>query len=249
MLLLVYTVVSAPDVGWVSARTLGSFALVAALFTAFIAVEKRIAHPLVRLGILRNATLVRANLAIVGLYGSFASFQFIVTLYCQDTLGWSPLHMALALLPTGLLVAFSAPWAGTVIDRIGTPRLIVGGLAAMTLGYVLFPRVDTNPVYVLAILPTALLLGVGFALAFPAINVQATNGIEDHEQGLAAGLVQTSAQVGAALVLAVTTATISAHGTGTGSAADMLASYKPGLIFVTFVALAGLLVTLVRKRA
>ncbi|WP_235916019.1 MFS transporter [Antrihabitans cavernicola] len=249
MLLLVYTVVSAPQAGWASARTLGSFVLVVVLFASFIAVEKRVAHPLVRLGILRNGTLVRANLAIVGLFGSFASFQFIVTLYFQDTLGWSPLHMALALLPTGLLVAFSAPFAGSVIDRVGTPRLIIAGLAAMTLGYVLFLRVDTHPIYALAIMPTALLLGVGFALAFPAINVQATNGIEDEEQGLAAGLVQSSAQVGAALVLAVTTAIISAHGTGTGSAADMLASYKPGLIFVTCVALAGLLVTLVRKRA
>jgi MFS family permease len=153
--------------------------------------------------------------------------------------------MALALLPAGLLVVFSAPWAGWLIDRFGTPRLIVTGLAAMTTGYLLFWRIDTHPVYVAVMLPSVLLIGVGFALAFPSINVQATSGIADHEQGLAAGLVQTSGQVGAALVLAVTTAIISTAPAGRGhSAAAMLADYRPGLIFVTFVALVGLMVAL-----
>ncbi len=245
MLLLVYTVVTAPDVGWASPRTLVSFVVAAALFAAFVFVEQRVAHPLIRLGVLRKPSLVRANVAIIALAGSFISFQFMLTLFLQDSLGWSPIEMGLALLPTGLLVALSAPWAGHVIDRFGTPRLIIGGLLAMTIGYLLFLRMNTEPVYVTAILPTVLLLGVGFALAFPAINVQATSGIEDHEQGLAAGVVQTSMQVGAALVLAVTTAIISiGHATGPQSPAQVLDSYRPGLIFVTFVTLAGLVVTL-----
>ncbi|HEY2173844.1 MAG TPA: MFS transporter [Mycobacteriales bacterium] len=245
MLLLVYTVVSATHVGWLQPRTLVSLAAVIALFAAFIRVERRVAHPLVRLGVLRSGSLMRANVAIVGLIGSFAAFQFILTLYLQSALGWQPLQMALALLPAGLLVVFSAPWAGWLIDRFGTPRLIVTGLAAMTTGYLLFWRIDTHPVYVAVMLPSVLLIGVGFALAFPSINVQATSGIADHEQGLAAGLVQTSGQVGAALVLAVTTAIISTAPAGRGhSAAAMLADYRPGLIFVTFVALVGLMVAL-----
>ncbi len=245
MLLLVYTVVSAPHVGWIQPRTLISLAAVVALFAMFLRVERRVAHPLVRLGVLRSGSLIRANVAIVGLFGSFAAFQFIVTLYLQSALHWRPLQLALALLPAGLLVAFSAPWAGWLINRFGTPRLIVAGLAAMTTGYVLFWRIDTHPVYAAVMLPTVVLLGVGFALAFPSINVQATSGIADHEQGLAAGLVQTSGQVGAALVLAVTTAIISTDPAGQGqSPATMLAAYRPGLVFVTFVALVGLLATL-----
>ncbi|GAA2089458.1 MFS transporter [Actinomadura alba] len=253
MLLLVYGLVTAPDRGWATPATLGLFVLAIALLAAFVAVERRVAHPLIRLGILRKGTLVRANLAIVALFGSYLSFQFIVTLYLQDVLGWEPLTMALALLPTGLLVALSAPYAGTMIDRFGTPRFIVAGMAALTVGYVLFLPIGTDPVYVTAILPSVILLGVGFALGFPSINVQATAGVDDDEQGLAAGIVQTAGQVGAAMVLAVTTGIISGDGPAAGgSQADMLAEYRPGLIFVTFVALAGLgmtLAPLLRRRA
>jgi MFS family permease len=246
MLILVYDLVSAPARGWTAPVTLTLFGAAVLLLGAFVLVERRVRHPLIRLGILRKGTLVRANLAIVALFGSYTAFQFIVTLYLQSVLGWKPITMALALLPTGLLVALSAPFAGTMIDRFGTARFIVGGMAAMTIGYLLFLRVDTHPVYVLAILPTALLLGVGFALGFPSINVQATAGVEDDEQGLAAGLVQTAGQVGAALVLAVTTAIISSDDARSAvrSPATMLADYRPGLVFVTAVALGGLAITL-----
>jgi MFS family permease len=244
MLLLVYDLVSAPSRGWTSPVTLALFAGVLALLAAFAYVERRVAHPLIRLGILRRGTLIRANLAIVALFGSYTAFQFIVTLYLQDVLGWAPLKMALALLPTGLLVALSAPFAGGMIDRFGTARFIAGGLTAMTVGYMLFLRIDTHPVYAVAILPTAILLGAGFALGFPAINVQATSGVDDDEQGLAAGLVQTAGQVGAALVLAITTAVISGDGRPAHSPAEVLAQFRPGLMFTTFVALGGLAMAL-----
>jgi EmrB/QacA subfamily drug resistance transporter len=250
MLLLVYTLVSAPDRGWASPATLAMFAAAGLLLAVFVVVEQRVAHPLIRLGILRTGSLARANLAIVALFGSYLSFQFIVTLYLQDVLGWEPLKMALALLPAGMLVALSAPVAGTMIDRFGTSRFIVGGMLSLSVGYLLFLRIDTDPVYLTAILPSVVLLGMGFALGFPSINVQATAGIDDDEQGLAAGLVQTSGQVGAALVLAVTTALISVDGRS-HSAGEMLDAYRPGLIFVMAVALAGLAVTflpLLRRR-
>ncbi|WP_198679216.1 MFS transporter [Thermomonospora amylolytica] len=252
MLLLVYNLVSAPERGWADPLTIGLFAASAALLAAFVTIERRLAHPLVRLGILRTGSLVRANLAIVALMGSYLSFQFIVTLYLQDVLGWEPLEMALALLPAGLLVALSAPFAGGLIDRFGTARFIAAGLVSLTAGYLLFLPIDTAPVYATAILPSVLLLGAGFALGFPSISVQATSGIHDDEQGLAAGLVNTSGQVGAALVLAVTTALISTTGEGTAaSAEDMLDAFRPGLVFVTFVALTGLAVAvlpLLRRR-
>lgn len=196
MLLLVYTVVSAPETGWMHPRTVGSFAVAAALLTGFVAIERRVAHPLVRLGIMRVGTIVRANVAMIALFGSYLSFQFLVTLYLQSVLGWSPLRMALALLPAGILVVFVAPHAGRLIDRLGTPRLIIAGLAALSLGYVQFlMRMDADPSYVAVILPSVLLLGVGFALVFPSVSVQATAGVRDSEQGLAAGLVHTSGQV------------------------------------------------------
>ncbi len=250
MLGLVYTLVSAPEQGWGSVATIAGFAVSAAVLAAFAIIENKVKHPLIRFGILKEGWVARANLSAVGLFGSYLSFQFIVTMFLQSVLGWTPLGMALALLPAGLLVATSAPFADRLIEKFGATQLILTGLTALGLGYVLFLRVGTTPNYALDILPSVVLLGVGFALAFPSINVQATAGIKDSEQGLAAGLIQTSTQVGAALVLAVTTALVSGHGqaAGTVSAQAMLEQYRPGLILSAAVAIAALLVAAAPSR-
>jgi MFS family permease len=175
--------------------------LAIALLGAFVVVELRTAQPLVRLGVLRNGPLVRANLGAMALFGAYVGFQFIATLHLQDTLGWSALETALAFLPGGLLVALGAPRMGAIISRYGTLRPILASTLAFTAGYALFLPVDATP-YVLTFLPVMLLIGLGFALGYAALNVQATAGVADHEQGLAAGLVQTSFQMGGAIVLA-----------------------------------------------
>ncbi|NUO60647.1 MAG: MFS transporter [Hamadaea sp.] len=247
LLLTVFTVVNAPAVGWGSVRTLGSFAVAVLLFATFITVERRIKHPLVRLGIFRNRTLVRANIAAVTVAGAYISFQFVLGLFLQAVLGWSPLQMALALLPAGLMVASSGSLMGRLITRYGTGRLIAGGMGAFVLAYALFIGVDATSSY-WRMLPTVLLLGVGFALAFSSMNVQATNGVADEEQGLASGLVQTSFQVGGALVLAVTTAIVGNEAIQPGRVPS---AFGPAIAVITAVTLAGLLVALlgVRHRA
>lgn len=241
MLLLVYTVVTAPEVGWASARTVASFALAAALVALFVLAESRVKHPLIRLGILRKASLVRASLAIVAVAGSYFSWQFIVTLYLQDTLGWSPLKLALALLPVGLMVAASAVFSDKLVNRFGTARIIAVSMAVMAIGYLLFLRLDTSPSYLTMLLPAVLLIGVGW-MGFPAINIQATAGVDDDEQGLAAGVLQTSMQVGAAIVLAVTTAVIASGADGATSPEGMLDAFRPGLVFAAVVSIAGAVV-------
>ncbi|MFF4274147.1 MFS transporter [Streptomyces sp. NPDC001536] len=251
MLLAVYAVVTAPQTGWTSAATLAAFGVAALLLVAFVLIEQRVRHPLVRFGILRKATTVRANLSIVALMGSYLSFQFMMTLFLQDGLGWSPLRMAFALLPVGLIVAVGSPLTGRLVNRFGTAPLIITSMTSLTLGYVWFlATAGSSPDYVTAMLPSLLLLGGGFAFGYSAIMAQATEGIDDSEQGLASGLVQTSGQVGAALVLAVLTAVIAQAG---DSGADFTA-YRPGLNLVTGVAAIGLLLNLVpvlrlRRRA
>jgi MFS family permease len=243
MLLAVYTVVSAPDRGWLDPVTIGSALLAAALLIGFVLAESRVAHPLIRLGILKVGALRRANLSMVALFGSYLSFQFMMTLYLQDVLGWSPLKMAFGLLPAGLLVAVGSPMVGRLINRFGTAPLIISAMASLTAGYVWFlATAGDSPDYVVTILPTMLLLGGGFAFGFSSIMAQATFGIDDSEQGLASGLVQTSGQVGAALVLAVVTALIAGDGSASGTAD--FSPFHPGVNLVTGVAVVGLLLNL-----
>jgi MFS family permease len=238
MLLLVRTVVRAPDVGWTSATTLVSAAVAAGLLAAFVTIELRTKHPLVRLGILRSGHIVRANLGAMATAGSYFGFQFIATLYMQSVLGWSALETALAFLPAGLLVAFGSTRVGGLATRVGTAPLIAGGFVAFAAGYALFLRADLDPTYITMILPTIVLIGIGFALAFPSFNMQGTTGVADHEQGLASGLINTSFQVGGAITLAVVSAVI---GDGTTSGGQtFLHDAHTGIGVVTGVAALGL---------
>lgn len=253
MLLLVRTVVTAPEVGWGEAEIVGGFAGAAALLALFVGIESRVRHPLVRLGILRSGSLVRANLGAVLLFGCYVAFQFIATLYFQSLLGWGALETALAFLPGGLIVALVAPRIGKVADRAGTAPIIVGGFTAFAAAYLWFLlRIDGSPAYVADVLPTMVLIGIGFALAFPSLNMQATAGIADHEQGLASGLVNTSLQVGGAVVLAVATAIVSSRAHGGTDAATLIDAYQPALGVVAALSAVGLLVAisgvLVRQR-
>lgn len=248
MLLLVFTVVQAPEVGWTTARTLLSFLAVAVLLTVFVLVERRSPGPLVRLGVLRSGIQIRAQLGAMLFFGSYVSFQFLVTLYMQSLLGWSALHTALAFLPAGALVALSATKMGSIVDRFGTQRLLPVGFGLMVVGYALFLQVDLDPVYAAVILPSMLLIGAACALVFPSLNIQATNGVDDHEQGMVSGLLNTSVQVGGAIFLAVVTAVVTAGAPENATPQAVLDSYRPGLVVVTGIAVAGLLITLTGVR-
>jgi MFS family permease len=212
LLILVYAVVDAPNRGWGSPATIGLLAGSLVLMAAFVVIELRHSRPLVRLGILRSRTLVHANLSAAAMFGGYSAFQFTVTLYVQNSLGWSPLGMAMAFLPAGVLVALSSTRMGAVMSRVDTAWLILVGLLALMGGYALFLRTEPSMPYAEFLLPTMLLLGVGFAFCFPAVNAQATKGVVNREQGLASGLVNTSMQIGGAIVLAVVTAILSSSG-------------------------------------
>jgi MFS family permease len=242
MLILVRAVVRAPNVGWGSSETLVSLLIAVALLATFVAIELRTRRPLVRLGLLQSGPLARANITAMVVFGSYVGFQFVGTLYLQALLGWSPIGTALAFLPGGLIVAFASPRVGPLAERFGTERMIALGLGAFVIGYALMLRIHDTLNYPAVFLPTMLLIGVGFALCFPMMNIQGTAGVADHEQGVASGLVQTSFQVGGAIVLAVVTAIVSSG--ASGSPAHVVDTYRVALEVVTGVSGVGLLVAL-----
>lgn len=234
MLLLVFAVVRAPETGWGSLTTIGTLAAAVALLAVFVVIETRVRHPLVRFGILRSGPLVRANLGLVVLFGSYVAFQFVAMQYFQNLLGWSALHTALVFLPAGLIVAVTSTKMGDLADRFGTARLIVIGSASLAAGYGVFLFAGPAPSLGL-LLPGMVLIGASFALTFPSLNIQATAGVPDDEQGLASGLLNTSGQVGGALILAVVTAVATA-----GGGAVTMAAIRPSFALCAAVALAGL---------
>jgi MFS family permease len=249
MLLLVFTLVEAPTAGWASGRTLGSLAGVITILTAFTLQERRSGTPLVRLGILRSSALVRANLGAMSLFGGWVGFQFIAMLYMQQLRGWSPLDAGLAVFPAGLIVAILAPRVSPLVDRFGATPLIGCGLGATLLGYLLFLPIGVHSLYVLALLPTFLLGGIGFGLAYGPLNIAATNGIAAEEQGLAGGLLNTSFQFGGALVLAVVTAVNAAASRSGHSAPDLVHGFRTAALVSVVAAAGGVTATVARRRS
>ncbi|MFI6733721.1 MFS transporter [Nonomuraea sp. NPDC050451] len=245
MLLLVFTVVQAPEAGWTSLQTIGSLVAVAVLLGLFVFAELRMRHPLVRLGILRSGHIVRANLGLLILMGSYVAFQFVAMQYFQNLLGWSALGTALAFLPAGLLVALTSTKMGDFADRFGTGKLIVIGSAALAGGYAMFLGIDRTPSLGGMVIPGMLLMGIAFALSFPSLNIQATTGVDDDEQGLASGLLNTSGQVGGAIVLAVVTAVLTSGGGETLS----IGSLRSAIVVSLVLALVGLAISATGLRA
>jgi hypothetical protein len=246
MLLLVFTLVEAPDVGWATARTLGSFAGAALILAAFVARERRTAFPLVRLGILRSAALVRANLGAMSLFGGWIGFQFVATLYMQQLRGWSPLETGLAIFPGGLIVALLAPRVAPLIARFGVTRLIGFGLASTVGAYALFLPIGLHSGYAAALLPTFVLAGLGFGLAYGPLNIAATNGIAPEEQGLAGGILNTSFQFGGALVLALVTAVNNATARSARSPQALLGGFRSAVVVSLVAAVLGVAATVLR---
>jgi hypothetical protein len=105
-------------------------------------------------------------------------------------------------------------------------------------------RFDASPEYVAVLLPTMLLIGIGFMLGFPTMNIQGTNGVGDHEQGLASGLVQTSFQIGGAVGLAIVTAVVTGHAGGSTDPDTLFEAYRIAVGVNLAIAVAGLLVAL-----
>jgi MFS family permease len=208
LLLLVYGIVEAPSHGWSSPSTIGTLAGAVALLAMFVVLERRHPRPLLRLGLLRSASLVHANFTGALLLGSYVAFQFITTLYVQNSLGWSPIQMALSFAPSGVMAFLVAPRVGAVVPKFGTERLLLVGLTVAFAGYLLLLRVSPTMPYVEFLLPTIITTGTAFAIVFPSVNIQATAGIVNAEQGVASGLVNTSMQLGGALLLAVATAVL-----------------------------------------
>ncbi|WP_307832453.1 MFS transporter [Planomonospora sp. ID91781] len=223
MLLLVYGVVRLEHPGNGGGVTAGVFTAGLALLAAFTVIERRSAHPLVRLGILRSGPLLRADAGALLFVGSFAGFQFLVTLYLQELRGWSTLETGLAMLVVGVDTVLAPTLTPRLVNRFGNVRVLFGGLLLAALAYALFLPVGPDWTYA-AMLPTMALLGLAFSLAYGPLTMAATEGVDEREHGLAGGLLYTAIQFGTALGLsAVTAVHVAALGGGASPGAELAA--------------------------
>ena len=215
LMLAVFTVVQpAARHGWSSGQALGLGALSVVLLVGFVVRQATAQRPLMALRLFRSRTTVGSNvvqmLSVAGMFGMF----FLGSLYLQRILGYDPLQIGLAFLPTTLVMGvLSLRYSGPLTLRYGARAMLVTGLLLVVAGLALFTQAPVGGGYVADVLPVMVLVGIGGGVCFPALMTLAMSTSSPSDAGLASGLINTTAQAGGALGLAVL-ATLSASRTG-----------------------------------
>ena len=247
LMVAVYAIVGGNEAGWTSTRTLGLLGSAAALLALFVAVEARVASPLMPLGLFRLRSLATAN--GVGVLWSAAMFAwfFLSALYLQLVLGYSPLEIGLAFLPANLVMgALSVGVSARLVLRYGIRPTLSAGLLSASLGLALLARAPVDGSFLVDVLPSMLLLGLGAGIAFNPVLLAAMSEVEPSESGLASGIVNTGFMMGGALGLAVLASLAAARtdtlrGSGDGPLAALTGGYHAAFVAGALFALAGAL--------
>jgi EmrB/QacA subfamily drug resistance transporter len=249
MLLLVYGLVEAPDVGWLTTRTIAALAAALALLAAFVFNEQRSRNPILPLSIFRIQGLAAANATqLIGIAG-FISMFFFLTLYMQNVLGYSPIETGLAYLPVCVGVAIAAGISSQLLARTGTRPLIVAGSLIAAGGVYHLSRIPVDGSYLTDLLPGMVVMSIGLGAVFVAVTTAANAGVPAERAGLAAALLNASQQLGGALGLAVFSAIATSRthdllAADTPPAGALTSGFQRALLASSIVLLAAALIAL-----
>jgi EmrB/QacA subfamily drug resistance transporter len=203
LVLLVYALVEAPDAGWGSPQTVLLFAGAAALLAIFAVIESRHRAPLMPLRILRSRTLVGAN-GVMLLFGTVAfGMPFVVTLYAQQVLGYSPLEFGVSFVVTPVAAAVGMGVAQAAVAKVGFRPVAATGMALLGAGSLLLTQASVGGSYLGDVFFGLLVFGCGIGPAFFTASTAALAGVDEREAGLASGLSNTAFQLGGALGVAI----------------------------------------------
>ena len=255
LLLAVYAIVNGNEAGWSSAETITLLAAAVALLALFLGIEARISAPIMPLGLFRLRNLAIAN--VVGVLWAAAMFTwfFISALYLQLVLGYSPLQVGLAFLPSNLIMAaFSLGLSAKLVMRFGIRAPLATGLLLAALGLALFSLAPVDGSFVVHVLPGMILLGLGAGMAFNPVLLAAMSDVSPSESGLASGVVNTAFMMGGSLGLA----TLASLGTarteallraGARSAVALTSGYHIAFVIGAVFAATAALVSVALQRA
>jgi len=204
LLLAVYGIVDGNRAGWSSMQTIALLGGALALFVLFIAIEARVRSPLMPLSLFRIRNVAVANAAGVLWAAAMFAWFFISALYLQLVLGYDPMQVGLAFLPSNLIMAaFSLGLSARMVVRYGLRAPLAIGLLLVAAGLALFARAPVQGGFWIDVLPPMLLLGLGCGIALNPVLLAAMSGVDEKEAGLASGVVNTAFMMGGALGLAV----------------------------------------------
>jgi len=241
---LVFALVDANQVGWGSTQTILTLVGSALLLGAFVVIERRSRAPLVPFSIFRIRTITGANVVGILVGASLFSMFFFISLYMQQVLGYSPIRAGLSYLPLAVSIILSAGIASALVTKVGFKPILAAGMALIAAGLLWFSQISVDGTFVSDILGPSLLAAVGLGFAFVPVTIAAVSGIEDREQGLASGLINTSQQVGGALGLAILAAVANSKIGSSHDPTVLVEGFQSAFLVGAVFAALGLLATL-----
>jgi MFS family permease len=249
-ILFVYSLTNAAVVGLDLELTVLPLALSAILLAGFVAIESRSKNPLMPLSFIRRGSILTANALTLVLTSIVGGVSFVLTLYLQNILLYSPEQAGLAILPAALIFFGVGGWgASRVMGRIGARKTLLASSALMALGVLLLTSISVNGNY-FGLLPGLMIWAVGASVGFPAVNIAAVAGTEHGEEGLASGVVNTSFRIGFPLGLAVLLTVAgyfdppAANASGPAANAGIVAGFQAALFAGALLGVAGFLLAL-----
>jgi EmrB/QacA subfamily drug resistance transporter len=241
---LVFALLDAETAGWGSPQTIATLAGSALALAAFVAIERRSRAPLVPFSIFRSSTVTGANVVGILTGAALLSMFFLISLYMQQVLGYSPIHAGLSYLPLAVSIIVSAGVASQLVTKVGFKPILAIGMALIAAGLIWFSRISAHGSFLADILGPSLLAAVGLGFAFVPVTIAAVAGIEDREQGLASGLINTSEQVGGALGLAILAAVANGIIDGSHDPVVLTEGFQSAFLVGAAFAVLGLIATL-----
>ncbi len=201
--LLVYALVQTVDHSWTAPRTIAMFVGAFVLLGGFIATEQRAASPLMPLRLFRNKSLAGANVVGLMLGASIFSMFFLLTLYMQQVLGYSPLRTGIGYLLVASVIVVSAAASQALVTKIGVRTVLATGMGLTVVGLLYFSQISVGGSYVGDLAPGFILTGVGLGFSFVPVTIASLVGVEMNDAGVASGIINTSQQIGGALGTAI----------------------------------------------
>jgi EmrB/QacA subfamily drug resistance transporter len=249
---LVFAFSQASSWGWLSGRILGIFAGSLALMAGFIFNEARAKHPLMPLSIFKIRNVSGANLMMAPIYAAMLGNFFIITLYLQTILHYSPVRTGLAFLPFPVMLGFISTRIPKLVGRYGFKRFLIAGPLLVAVAMAWLSRLPVHGSYVTSLLPAVILIPLGMGMTFMPIIAAATSGVPGREAGLASGLISTSQQMGGALGLSILSgvaATVTAASTKLGTTGALVHGFDRAMLVAMLFMLfaAGLAVVVIRQ--
>jgi EmrB/QacA subfamily drug resistance transporter len=213
LMLGVYNILQVSEQGWGSSQTLLLGAVSLALVASFVVRQSRIENPLMPLRLFRAKNVAAANMVMALLVAGMFAMFFLGALYMQRVLGYKPLEVGLAFLPSTIVMGtISLRYTERLIMRFGPKATLLPGIASIFVGLLLFARTPVDAGYLVDVVPPVFFIGLGAGVSFPSLMTLAMSGATPSDSGLASGLVNATVQVGGAIGLAVL-ATLSADRT------------------------------------